>query len=89
MNLRFFSFLIAILLLASLAGAPNVQAGDCTKANTLYQQSVSAGGGDEGLLKKVIELCPEHTGALNNLALLKEGQGRMGEAENFYKLAIE
>lgn len=89
MNLRFFSFLLAALLLASLAGTSNVRAGDCAEANTLYQQSVSAGGGDEGLLKKAIELCPKHAGALNNLALLKEEQGRVGEAEIYYKRAIE
>ncbi len=89
MKLKFFSIVLTTLLLASLTGASNVQADDCAKANALYQQSLSAGSGKEGLLEKALQLCPRHTGALNNLALLKEGQGRMVEAERYYKRAIE
>jgi outer membrane protein OmpA-like peptidoglycan-associated protein len=89
MKLKFFSIVLTTLLLASLTGASNVQADDCAKANALYKQSLSSESGKEGLLEKAIGLCPQHTGALNNLALLKEDQGRMVEAERYYKRAIE
>lgn len=84
-----FSIVLMGSLIAFLAGTSNVHADDCTEANALFQKSLSAAGGTEGLLEEAIGLCPRHTGALNNLALFKEGQGRMEEAERYYKRAIE
>ncbi len=68
-----------------------VWAADCGTAGKLSIRSltVPSNATKEKLLQKALSLCPKHVQALNNLALLREAQGRTEEAETLYFQVLE
>ncbi|MBF0588508.1 MAG: OmpA family protein [Magnetococcales bacterium] len=68
-----------------------VQAGDCSRAQTLYLQAEELEGASqsERLLRQAVKLCPSHAESLNNLALTREEQGDYKEAATLYQRAIK
>jgi outer membrane protein OmpA-like peptidoglycan-associated protein len=60
---------------------------DCVEADRLFQ-AASRAADPEPDLTRAVEICPDHANALNNLALLREGQGQLDEAERLYRRSI-
>ncbi len=78
----------AVLVLAVLVSGASTALGDeCAEANVLYEHSLSTENNKEKLLEDALNLCPRHSGVLNNLALIRENQGRIEEAEDLYRRA--
>lgn len=78
-----------VLLLPALLIPLTLHAEDCLKADELYNQSLKAEAGKMDKLAQAIQLCPSHLQAVNNLAVLKEGAGKLDEATELYQKAIK
>lgn len=77
--------LVSVVLFLGISTA---NAYECGRAGTLYEQSFTADANKETLLHETIGLCPHHAQALNDLAVIKEEQGHLEEAEALYKRAV-
>jgi tetratricopeptide (TPR) repeat protein len=62
------------------------QAADCGRADTLF--NMQSQEMNQSHLLEVLDLCPVHAGALNNLALIRETSGDLPEAASLYRRAI-
>jgi len=60
---------------------------NCETANQLFRESENRLD-KESVLRRVLELCPEHGQAANNLALVYENRGALKQAELLYERAI-
>ncbi|MAY65562.1 MAG: hypothetical protein CMM77_00375 [Rhodospirillaceae bacterium] len=77
----------AVALLFMTWHAPVAGASDtCAAAHGLFQ--ADATGADEDILARVLKACPSHSLALNNLAVVRENQGRLAEAKALYERSI-
>jgi outer membrane protein OmpA-like peptidoglycan-associated protein len=63
-------------------------AANCSQAETHYKAAQVHPPRAERLLEKAISECPSHAGALNNLAVIREFQGRLADALALYHRAI-
>ena len=63
-------------------------AANCSQADSHYKAAQVRPPQAERLLEKAISECPSHAGALNNLAVIRESQGRLAEALALYQRAI-
>ena len=80
--------LVAAVLIVSAAGSYSpAHAEDCAAADAIAAQHQGKPY-REDLLRRMIELCPGHAGALNNLAVILESNDRLEEAEHLYRRAI-
>lgn len=76
-------FLFLSVLVCTLAWAD-----DCSQAETPFQQSLhQSGAAREASLQRALKVCPDHAGALNNLAVIREAQGRLAEARELLEHA--
>jgi outer membrane protein OmpA-like peptidoglycan-associated protein len=71
-----------------ILSAAQVDAADCAEAERLFRHIATSEGGDAPALNEILQLCPDHSSALNNLGLIREGEGRFSEAEDLYRRAI-
>ena len=82
--------LILCLLLGLAAALPAAAAQDCPRAERLFRRARPADAVQaERILKQVLALCPRYAPALNDLAVLREEQGRYAEAERLYRRALQ
>jgi len=82
--------LIAISLLGLLMPIFTWAATPCDNANALIKRSQQSPPTQaENLLNQALKKCPNHPAALNDLANLKEKQGKLSEALRLYKRAIK
>ena len=63
-------------------------AANCSQAESHYKAAQVHPPRAERLLEKAISECPSHAGALNNLAVIRESQGRLADALALYHQAI-
>lgn len=61
----------------------------CEQAETQYKAAQEQPSRAESLLTNAVLECPRHAGALNNLAVIRESQGRLDEALALYRRAID
>jgi outer membrane protein OmpA-like peptidoglycan-associated protein len=78
-----FLLLSTLILFNSTAWANN-----CGKGDALYQSAFEESE-RISVLERVLATCPNHTGALNDLALAYEEKRQFSEAESLYRQAIE
>ncbi len=76
--------LVSVILSLFFSGV--VRAADCEKAGELSNRSLTSPDRTtrENLLLQALRLCPHRVEVLNNLALLREEQGRLRDAESLY-----
>lgn len=74
---------IALLLVLDGSGQPSFAAGRCDPSILVVDDASSQAG-----LRRIIDACPDHAPALNNLAVLLENAGKFEEAGNLYNRAI-
>ena len=87
-NLAIKYMAVAAVLIVSAAGSFSpAHAEDCAAADAIAAQHQGKPY-REDLLRRMIDLCPGHAGALNNLAVILESNDRLEEAEHFYRRAI-
>lgn len=85
---RFTVLIACSACLALFAGPALVQDDDCARADALLERPRASSGGAESLLREAVRLCPRHAMALNDLAVIRENQGRLAEAEALYRRAV-
>jgi outer membrane protein OmpA-like peptidoglycan-associated protein len=66
----------------------STHAANCSQAEAHYKAAQVHPPRAESLLEKAISECPSHAGALNNLAVIRESQGRLTDAQALYRQAI-
>ncbi|MDP6390361.1 MAG: OmpA family protein [Alphaproteobacteria bacterium] len=77
----------AVLIVSAAGSFSPAHAEDCAAADAIAAQHQGKPY-REDMLRRMIELCPGHAGALNNLAVILESNDRLDEAEHFYRRAI-
>ena len=85
---RFSALIACSACFALFAGPALVQDDDCARADALLERPRASSGGAESLLREAVRLCPRHAMALNDLAVIRESQGRLAEAEALYRRAV-
>lgn len=79
---------VSLTILTMILAAPAL-GGECSGAHQLYNQAIQNPAEQERLLEQLLALCPTHLEGLNNLAVLREQQGRLDQAEALYRRIIE
>ena len=85
--LRCFAVSSLVSSLVLVTASPSY-AGSCEDADELYQRSKKDPAQEGKLLAAAIELCPRHARALNQLGVLREEEGDLGDAMRLYDRAI-
>ena len=81
--------IVTSLLLLSLLMPIFTSATPCDDANRLIERSQQSPTQAENLLNQALKNCPNHPAALNDLANIKEKQGKLSEALRLYKRALK
>jgi|GEM_PF-3828058 len=85
------AFISSLTLLPLIFSSPCLAGEECPQAKDLYKQAAKLSAPQAKLetLKKVVELCPDHAPAWNDLGVVFERAGQEREAMEAYRRSIQ
>jgi tetratricopeptide (TPR) repeat protein len=81
--------MLFITLAGYILAVADARANACSDAQSVYAKSQAPNANTVMLLQRAIALCPTHAAALNNLAVIEEGNGSINEALALYRRSIK